>query len=1318
MSESVPTASPVDVGDDGAAPAAGGDWLGRRWRALISPRGERQQIRSRRPKRPGNTIPLKALAPDYQREHHQVYLDLLERALRHPDTRSIALTGSYGSGKSSVLRALGRRWWRRRRIVELSLSTLDPDLVPPAQVQNPAEREKSNQIQKELVKQLLYRLPPGRTPRSRFPRASKPSWRMGLLVAATAATTVGIVWVVALLAGWNSGITQRIEEVGWSAPWFWAAAAAVAALVATAAWRVLAGRYALQAGLKAGAVTVSLAPTSSSYFDQYLDEIMYFFQVSKARIVLIEDVDRFDDAVVFDTLRALNTLINSSRQVGRRVIFVYAIRDSVLGRIGARKTTTQSTPHDPAAVGTTPTTLEIDKANRAKYFDVIIPIVPFVTADNARDLMMDIMRPHLARSEGSPGISPAVIRLAARHVADMRTLLSIRNEFEVHLDRLMTSARSPMPDISHDIVFSLVLVRATSPDTYEGIRLKTSPLDDLNARWLTLVDDNLGSLTAKLTQLRTQLETGAALNLRLEQAAAALDERRAELFELAQGLTPERVQFGGPLADDNLANLTGWQQIADGQMLSLTFFSKPDRFGQRQSRSSTVGRLVLARLLGMPITPDSWRTADVKDLNDQITSTEAEITFLRHHTWAQIHRRPDLTVRALEKEAANEARRRPPDEALTRAGSAASDRLSFGGLVQEYAPSELVADLIAHGYLPRHFARYASTFYGRVVGLNATEFISRAIEPGVPITEYELSEKDIAQVLAEQQAIADDADLFDDPSIYNLDIVDYLITHRQRAAQRVADHLATRWGETEQTFVSRFFQRADIDHAAELVSMMAPKWQNALQFTVEEAELAPASRLRLTDAVLCSIGAEERDELGPEVGQYLSANYQQLATVIAPSTPELASTVMAVLAEAGSTIADLSPLNLDAINAATRLSIYPVTAPNLQAIGGAEVVPLDVLRSRADGTQIYEHMLTHLADYLEALSALDPPATPIKDPANFIAVLNEIAARPAGTLLDEFISATDGTCMVPSLDDAAPSAWPAIVRNRRTGATFENIDRYVNEHELDVTLGEFLSERGSVTTAAATPQAAKSALAAKILAARDSLTDPATRVKLVASIDPGVLPITHLGPQDGALVGLLLSEGLLADEPATFSAELLSDWGDLESAIQASESFAGFADATTLPPRHLAAALASNNVAADVRDELAAKLTTLLVGATGADATAVANGLARQGKQLDLERIESLRASGATHRSLVHLASVQGDGLSTAELRTLLLAMGGEYQRLAAGGNGIVRFDVDDNHRAVLARLDGTTHTGAKEGVTLRHGRKLEANLKQAPAIQ
>ena len=62
----------------------------------------------------------------------------------------------------------------------------------------------------------------------------------------------------------------------------------------------------------------------NSIFNKHLDEILYFFQVTKYNVVIIEDLDRFGTSDIFLKLRELNQLINESKIVGRNVVFVYA----------------------------------------------------------------------------------------------------------------------------------------------------------------------------------------------------------------------------------------------------------------------------------------------------------------------------------------------------------------------------------------------------------------------------------------------------------------------------------------------------------------------------------------------------------------------------------------------------------------------------------------------------------------------------------------------------------------------------------------------------------------------------------------------------------------------------------------------------------------------------------------------------------------------------------------------------------------------------------------------------------------------------------
>src|SRR5699024_4593920 len=69
-------------------------------------------------------------------------------------------------------------------------------------------------------------------------------------------------------------------------------------------------------------LTVETVNVESSYFSKYLDEIIYYFEVSKTDIVVIEDIDRFNSVVIFEHLRELNYLLNNSNQIKQPVRFI------------------------------------------------------------------------------------------------------------------------------------------------------------------------------------------------------------------------------------------------------------------------------------------------------------------------------------------------------------------------------------------------------------------------------------------------------------------------------------------------------------------------------------------------------------------------------------------------------------------------------------------------------------------------------------------------------------------------------------------------------------------------------------------------------------------------------------------------------------------------------------------------------------------------------------------------------------------------------------------------------------------------------------
>ncbi|WP_369073307.1 YobI family P-loop NTPase [Tannerella forsythia] len=154
--------------------------------------------------------------------------------------------------------------------------------------------------------------------------------------------------------------------------------------------------------LKNGEIKLSEA----SIFNEHLDEILYFFQVSDYNVVIIEDLDRFETSDIFLKLRELNLLLNESKVIERKgerpIVFIYAIKDDMF----------------------------LD-SERSKFFDYITTVIPTINPSNSKDKLKGELE-----AKGYKDIADVDLKEMGFFINDMRLLKNIANEYQQYRERL------------------------------------------------------------------------------------------------------------------------------------------------------------------------------------------------------------------------------------------------------------------------------------------------------------------------------------------------------------------------------------------------------------------------------------------------------------------------------------------------------------------------------------------------------------------------------------------------------------------------------------------------------------------------------------------------------------------------------------------------------------------------------------------------------------------------------------------------------------------------------------------------------------------
>lgn len=1159
---------------------------------------------------------LVALTPTFIESEHAQYANAIVKALDNPLIRNIALSGNYGVGKSSILQEVSRL--KGDAVVELSLSTLAPieqgslDDSVPRQATTP-----TNRIQQEIVKQLLYREEPDNAAGSRFRRIERFNpWRE----VALAGLAGLVITLIFLIAGWGATIAKTLEPLGEIGLWVYPGVFFVAGGATYLVRLLLHGRVHIKQ-FSAGPAAVTLDEKSVSYFDQYLDEIVYFFETSKHRIVIFEDIDRFNDSHIFETLRSLNTLLNAAPQIDNRPVrFIYAIKDSIFDRIGLEQEGRKSDAT--LADLTDPAQAESVRANRTKFFDLVIPVVPFITHRSARNLTAQILRGIDHK------VSDDLVDLAGRFVPDMRLLKNVRNEFVVFRNRIFSGDGEQL-ELSETDLFAMMLYKSTHLSDFEVIRLGKSKLDRLYEASRSLVTKNVARIEREIRVAKQQEARAGNAASRAKTLGDRLIDRIEIMIRAAnQNRYGERYEFAGAVRTAEYFRTSAfWKEFVEGDGASPVVWRSTYNGG-----IVSLGRSDVATILGDTLNAETWKEVDREAINERISERQEELEFLRSADMGDLIKRPEFLVDYEDEE------------------------LPLTDVAEQLLTRGLAFELIRAGFIDRNFTLYTSTFHGDRVSPAATNFIIHHVERGRMDEHFKLSGEDVDAVIRERKAHS-----LGDPALFNIAILDHLLATNSPHAEAMVSAVA-RLEPDARRFLQSYFEAGS--QSRKLVARLMLASRRTLAYLVSEVDLDDEKRLQLVSDCLESLHDGARPRTDDVCKQYLSANYAQLPALTKTVLSAAAARRVAELFKTmGISVPDLSLLSDSARPAFVRQGLYDLTFDNLSSALGDGDLSLEVIREKSP-QHVYPKVLGELPAYLSAIDGRVPSNASVEQ---FPALITAVHEAAPGSV-ERFVAAASSESIVQNIDDVPQETWGALGTNERFAATFANVTKYIDYAEgVDDALAKVLAESEAISALEGVDGAAKHELAVTLISAAAHL-GPVLRATLAESLSlKDWIDVSILPQESGVLFGELRERQVIADDAATWAHLANTNWATRERVLRASPKFSEWA-APELVMGDLGSILAGTAVSDDAKRAIVGEADAYAPHGGSAGLKQLARLAVQFGVTVKYPLIIQFAEAGAPASQVLTLLLPYLGNATAEHLHAVLRPLGGEFEKLTFVG--------------------------------------------------
>ncbi|WP_239325519.1 hypothetical protein, partial [Snodgrassella gandavensis] len=391
------------------------------------------------------------------------YQEAFDYVFEHEDVRNVGISGAYGSGKSSLIESYKEEIKRiqvnnrqdesqskNKKFLHISLAHFRSENNQLSA--HPNDKENSVHATNELavleakiLNQLIHQIPAEQIPQSNFAVKRIISKRDLLGITISSIIFILLMLDIIFSAAWKAFVLSLDDSCLKD---LLLTSTTNSFILSCGIWNIALFAIFLNYVIKIqkhknifkklklqGNEIEIVTECSDSFFDRYLNEVVYIFAHANVDVIVFEDIDRFENRHIFERLREINTLANNQLkqyQKKHTLRFFYLLRDDIFST-----------------------------KDRTKFFDFIIPVIPVVDGSNSYDQLIIFLKGYVDNHEIDKGFLEGI----SLYINDMRLLKNICNEFHLYFSKLNHT------QLNADKMFALITYKNLFPIDFACLQL-------------------------------------------------------------------------------------------------------------------------------------------------------------------------------------------------------------------------------------------------------------------------------------------------------------------------------------------------------------------------------------------------------------------------------------------------------------------------------------------------------------------------------------------------------------------------------------------------------------------------------------------------------------------------------------------------------------------------------------------------------------------------------------------------------------------------------------------------------------------------------